>query len=110
MSPLRAHVEKGRLDIRAVIGTDGSLSMALTGGGEISGDAPFTQSFQTEAKGRLAAAQSFGPLTAKSYPNSTPFDGTIYRLLLTVFPKLEESPSVIPAALPVEEPTSGKTN
>jgi arylsulfatase A-like enzyme len=102
--------EKGRLDLRAVIGTDGSLSMAMVGGGEISGDAPFAQTFQTEAKGRLAAAESFGPLSVQSYPNSTPFDGAIHRLRLTVFPKQEESPSVIPAALPVEESPTGKTN
>ena len=101
--------QKGRLDLRAVIGTDGSLSLAVNGSGEISGDAPFAHSFQSDARGPLAAAHSFGPLTTAAYPNSTPFDGQIYRLRLTLFPKLEESPSVIPAAQPVEEEAPAPT-
>ena len=49
--------------------------------------------------GLARAAQSFGPLSAKDYPNSTPFDGIIRRLNVTLMPPSE----VVAKPLPVKQ-------
>ena len=93
----------GTVNLRAIIGPDGTLSMSMTNGGEISGSAPFDQVFTEQPKAGLSVAESFGILSANEYPNSTPLDGTLQRLRLTLFLPKTESPSIIPAAVPVDD-------
>ena len=96
-------VPAGRVTLRAIIGTDGTLSLAVPGASEITGKAPFPDAFPDQPASGLAVGQSFGILSAKEYPNSTPFDGALHRLRLTVFPAQNASPAAIPAAMPLED-------
>ncbi|MBX7210742.1 MAG: sulfatase [Verrucomicrobiaceae bacterium] len=86
----------GRLNVRGIIGTDGTISLSATGGGEIAIAAPFSGGFPVQPAEGLRVGQSFGILSSKNYPNSTPFDGAIRRMLLTVFPPQKDSPPVLP--------------
>ncbi len=84
-----ALLEKGRVNIRAMIDLGGVISIAVPGHSEVLGVAPFDKGFPQEPKAGIAAGQSFGMLKAASYPNSTPFDGVVHRLNLTILPPLE---------------------
>ncbi len=97
-----APLEKGRVNIRAQIDTGGVITLAVPGHSEVLGVAPFEQGFPQEAKSGLAAGQSFGILKAAKYPNSTPFDGVVYRLNLTILPP--HKAAATPAAQAVEKP------
>jgi arylsulfatase A-like enzyme len=81
-----AALEKGRFNIRVQIDTGGVITLALPGHSEVLGVAPFEQGFPKEPQSGIAAGQSFGILKAAQYPNSTPFDGVVYRLNLTILP------------------------
>ena len=81
-----APCEKGRINIRAMIDHAGAISIAVPGHSELIGVAPFDQGFPQEPKSGIAAGQSFGILKAAQYPNSTPFDGIVHRLNLTILP------------------------
>ncbi|MFO1482008.1 MAG: sulfatase [Verrucomicrobiaceae bacterium] len=81
-----AVLEKGRVNIRAQIDSGGALSIAVPGHSEVIGVAPFDRGFPHEPKSGIAAGQSFGILKVAQYPNSTPFDGQVYRLSLTILP------------------------
>lgn len=81
-----AALEKGRVNIRAQIDTGGVITIAVPGHSESLGVAPFNQGFPQEPKTGIAAGQSFGILKAVRYPNSTPFDGRVVRLNLTLLP------------------------
>ncbi len=81
-----AALEKGRFNIRAQIDTGGVITLAVPGHSEVLGVAPFEQGFPKEPQSGIAAGQSFGILKAAQYPNSTPFDGVVYRLNLTILP------------------------
>ncbi|WP_395746920.1 sulfatase [Prosthecobacter sp.] len=90
-----AALEKGRVNIRAQIDTGGVITLAVPGHSEVLGVAPFEQGFPQEAAAGIAAGQSFGLLKAATRPNSTPFDGAVYRLNLTILP-----PHPVPAKKP----------
>ena len=81
-----AALEKGRFNIRAQIDTGGVITLAVPGHSEVLGIAPFEQGFPQEPRAGVAAGQSFGILKPAKYPNSTPFDGLVYRLNLTILP------------------------
>lgn len=96
-------LSKGRQTVRAMIGTDGTASIAVPGHSEMSIAVPFSPGFPRQPAAGLAAGQSFGILSAKEFPNSTPFDGRVHRARLTVFPPGRDSPATIPAAVPVDD-------
>ncbi|WP_449071960.1 sulfatase [Prosthecobacter sp.] len=81
-----APLEKGRVNLRAFIDSDGMLSLAVPGHSEVIGVAPMDKGFPQEPKSGIAAGQSFGILKAAKYPNSTPFDGVCHRLNITLLP------------------------
>ncbi|MHB1081001.1 MAG: sulfatase [Prosthecobacter sp.] len=81
-----AALEKGRVNMRAQIDTGGVITLAVPGHSEVLGVAPFEQGFPQEPKAGIAAGQSFGILKLAQYSNSTPFDGVVYRLKLTILP------------------------
>lgn len=87
-----AALDKGRVNIRVQIESGGTLSLAVPGHSEVIGVAPFENGFPLEPKSGIAAGQSFGILKNNRYPNSTPFDGNVHRLKLTLLP-----PSQAPA-------------
>ncbi len=76
----------GFVKLRVLLAQDGSLSMAVPGHAEYYDKAPFTAGFPEQPAGDLRVAQSFGPLTAKDFPNSTPFDGEMKHVWLWVLP------------------------
>lgn len=80
----------GDCHVRAGLDTDGLMSLAVPGRSEVLGLAPFTGGFPSEPKVGLAAGQSFGPLKVSDYPNSTPFDGAVQRLRITLMPPKEK--------------------
>jgi len=84
-----APLEKGRINLRALIDLGGVISMAVPGHSEVLGVAPFEKGFPQEPKSGIAAGQSFGILKAAKYLNSTPFDGIVHRLNLTILPPQE---------------------
>ncbi|MDP1591755.1 MAG: hypothetical protein Q8M07_28615, partial [Prosthecobacter sp.] len=84
-----APLEKGRINLRAMIDLGGVISMAVPGHSEVLGVAPFDKGFPQEPKSGIAAGQSFGMLKAAKHPNSTPFDGIVHRLNLTILPPQE---------------------
>jgi arylsulfatase A-like enzyme len=84
-----APLEKGRINLRALIDLGGVISIAVPGHSEVLGVAPFDQGFPQEPKSGIASGQSFGILKAAKYPNSTPFDGIVHRLNLTILPPQE---------------------
>ncbi|MFZ2278231.1 MAG: sulfatase, partial [Prosthecobacter sp.] len=81
-----AALEKGRVNMRAQIDTGGVITLAVPGHSEMLGVAPFEQGFPQEPKAGIAAGQSFGILKLAQHPDSTPFDGVVYRLKLTILP------------------------
>ncbi len=91
-----AVLEKGRVNIRAQIETGGVITIAVPGHSEVLGVAPFEQGFPQEPKAGIAAGQSFGILKNAKFPNSTPFDGKVYRLNLTILPPHAPAPDPAP--------------
>ncbi|MCX6855116.1 MAG: sulfatase, partial [Verrucomicrobia bacterium] len=83
-------LQPGRCQIRAGMDTDGLMSLAVPGRSEVLGMAPYASGFSGNAEGGLAAGQSFGILSAKDYPNSTPFDGVVHHLRITLLPPKEQ--------------------
>ncbi len=81
-----AALDKGRVNIRAQIDTGGVITIAVPGHSEVLGVAPFDKGFPQEPKSGVAAGQSFGILKNAQHPNSTPFDGQVHRLNLTLLP------------------------
>lgn len=98
-----AALEKGRVHMRAQIDTGGVITLAVPGHSEVLGVAPFDQGFPQEPKSGIAAGQSFGILKLAQYPNSTPFDGVVYRLKLTILPP-HKAPMVSTAQAPAKVP------
>lgn len=86
-------LDAGPCNIRATLDADGLMSLAVPGHSEILGTAPFEHGFPGEPRKGMAAGQSFGPLKLAAYPNSTPWDGPVSRLRLTLSP-----PKPAPAA------------
>lgn len=82
-------LETGACHVRAGMDADGLMSLAVPGRSEVLGLAPFASGFPSEPKVGLVAGQSFGPLKVKEYPNSTPFDGSVHRLRITLMPPKE---------------------
>lgn len=93
-----AALEKGRVNIRVQIDTGGVITIAVPGHSEVLAVAPFEQGFPQEPKTGIAVGQSFGILKVAKYPNSTPFDGQVYRLHLTILPPHQTSPASAPQA------------
>ncbi|MBL9132955.1 MAG: sulfatase, partial [Verrucomicrobiaceae bacterium] len=82
-------LEAGRAQLRALISNSGFISIAVPGKSEMLDIAPFPGGFPAEPTTGIAAGQSFGPLKAKTFPNSTPFDGKVSRLNVTIMPPQE---------------------
>jgi len=79
----------GVCNVRAMMDGDGLMSLAVPGRSEILGNAPFAGGFPRQPSQGVAVGQSFGILNVKDYPNSTPFDGKVLRLRVTVLPPKE---------------------
>lgn len=92
----------GRHMLRAMMGPDGLATLARLGDAEVSQKLPFEGGFPREPADGLSVGASFGILGAGEFPNSTPFDGAVSRVRLVVYPRTENGPSVVPAAIPVE--------
>lgn len=82
LGPLRA----GPTKLRVVVPGNGTVSMSVPSVGELNDKAAFPGGIPFNPAGPLTVAQSFGPLSAKDYPGSTPFDGPIQRLWFTILP------------------------
>lgn len=79
----------GPCHLRATIDADGLMSMSVPGRSEVLGLTPFANGFPRQPNRGLGAGQSFGPLSREAFPNSTPWDGPVQRLRLTVMPPKE---------------------
>lgn len=79
-------LKPGRTLLRVLAPGNGTVSMAVPGQGEIIDQTPYPVGFPAQPDGPLRACESFAPLKLKEFPNSTPFDGAVYRLDLTVLP------------------------
>ncbi|GAA5139736.1 hypothetical protein GCM10023213_20980 [Prosthecobacter algae] len=80
---------EGTCNVRAMIDADGLMSLAVPGRSEVLGVTPFANGFPTQPTQGLGAGISFGPLSVAEFPNSTPWDGRVYRLRVTVMPPKE---------------------
>ncbi|MBL9115931.1 MAG: sulfatase [Verrucomicrobiaceae bacterium] len=80
-------LKDGSVTLRAQVSGGGVVSLAVIGHGEAIDQCPFPAGFPTQPKGELRVAQSFGPLTVKDFPNSTPYDGVIHHIWMTVLPR-----------------------
>jgi len=89
-------LQAGPCHVRAGMDSDGLLSLAVPGRSEMLAAAPFAAGFPAQPKAGLAVGQSFGPLSTKDYPNSTPFDGTVQRLRVTILPPKEQIAKPLP--------------
>ena len=77
----------GHVELRALMGLDGSLALGGTGlNQEVRGYAPMEDGFPRKPDQGLSIGQSFGPLPPKTFPNSSPFDGNIFRAVLHLLP------------------------
>ncbi|WP_170266737.1 sulfatase [Brevifollis gellanilyticus] len=83
-------LQPGTCHVRAGMDADGLMSLAIPGRSEMLANAPFATGFPGQPATGLAAGRSFGPLSVKDYPNSTPFDGTVHRLRITLLPPREQ--------------------
>jgi arylsulfatase A-like enzyme len=70
--------------VQAMIPGNGTMALSVRGVSEIIDRAPFPAGFPVQPDLGLEAAASFGPLKNREFPNSTPFDGPMQRLELTV--------------------------
>lgn len=82
-------LEAGPANVRALIASTGFMSIAVPGKSEVLDLTPFPSGFPSEPAAGLTAGRSFGPLSVNDFPSSTPFDGKIRRLNLTIMPKTE---------------------
>jgi len=99
VAEVRTHpLAKGWQHVRALIDGDGVMSIAVPGSSEMLNEAPFEGGFPESLKGELSAGMSFGVLTAKGHPNSTPFDGEVKRLRLTFVPGQARPAAALPEA------------
>jgi choline-sulfatase len=89
-------LQPGRCQVRAGMDTFGLMSLAVPSRSEVLGTAPYAAGFTADAEGGLAAGQSFGILNAKDYPNSTPFDGVVHHLRITLLPPKEQVTKPLP--------------
>jgi arylsulfatase A-like enzyme len=76
----------GRCHLRAGLDQDGLLSIAVPGQSEMLSNSPLVGGFPAQPSGALKVGVSFGPLSRQDYPNSTPFEGGVHRLRLTLLP------------------------
>jgi hypothetical protein len=65
---------------------NGTMALSVRGVSEIIDKAPFPAGFPVQPDQGLETTASFGPLKGGEFPNSTPFDGPVHRLELTVLP------------------------
>lgn len=79
----------GPCHVRATIDANGLMSLAVPGRSEVLSMTPFEHGFPRQPAKGLAVGQSFGPLNVKDYPNSTPWDGPVQHLRLTITPLKE---------------------
>lgn len=78
----------GHIVLRALLGADGTLGISATGIHKgARGFAPMEGGFPRQPERGLSVGESFGPLGAKLFPNSSPFDGIISRIRFTLLPK-----------------------
>ncbi|MCW0217305.1 MAG: sulfatase [Prosthecobacter sp.] len=82
-------LDAGPCNVRAMIDADGLMSMAVPGRSEVLSLTPFSNGFPRQPNQGLAVGQSFGPLSVKSFPNSTPWDGPVQRLRVSIMPPKE---------------------
>lgn len=82
----------GHISLRGLFGLDGSLSLYALGLKDaVRGFAPMKDGFPRQPKEGLSVGTSFGPLNAKDFPNSAPFDGQISQAVLHVLPAAPEA-------------------
>ena len=75
----------GPITVRGLLGLDGSLGVSATGSTNgARGWAPMTGGFPRQPAQALTVGESFGPLRAKDFPDSSPFDGTVNSLRFTL--------------------------
>lgn len=79
----------GSCNVRAMIDADGLMSLAVPGRSEVLGVTPFADGFPAQPTEGLGAGKSFGPLSVSEFPDSTPWDGQIQRLRITIMPPKE---------------------
>ncbi|TDU73196.1 choline-sulfatase [Prosthecobacter fusiformis] len=79
----------GSCNVRAMIDADGLMSMAVPGRSEVLAPTPFANGFPSQPQQGMAAGLSFGPLSREAFPNSTPWDGKVQRLRITIMPPKE---------------------
>jgi hypothetical protein len=70
---------------------DGLMSLAVPGLSEMLCLAPFTSGFSSEPKTGLAAGQSLSLPGLKEFAGSTPFNGAVHRLRITLLPPKEQT-------------------
>lgn len=87
-----AGLVSGPCSVRVLVDGQGLMSMAVPGKSEMLAAAPFPGGFPAQPKKGLAVGASFGPLSVKEFPNSTPFDGALHRVRLTILPIPGEAP------------------
>ena len=97
-------IPEGPTHVRALIDGEGVMSLAIPDRGEILTESPFPLGFPGRPAAGLRAGQSFGLLNAQDYPNSTPFDGAVQRLRLTVLPSGHASAPAAPTPPQAAEP------
>jgi len=101
----------GRCNVRAMIDADGLMSLAVPGRSEVLAPTPFAEGFPRQPNQGLRAGQSFGPLSNKAYSNSTPWDGAVQRLRVTVFaPKAAPIPPSPTPDQPLPQDTGKSSN
>jgi choline-sulfatase len=90
-------LQAGPCHVRAGMDADGLMSLAVPSRSEMLANAPYAAGFPEQPKAGLTVGQSFGPLSPKEYPNSTPFDGVVHRLRVTILPPKEQIAKPLPA-------------
>jgi hypothetical protein len=90
-------LQTGPCHVRAGMDADGLMSLAVPSRSEMLANAPYDAGFPEQPKAGLTVGQSFGPLSPKEYPNSTPFDGVVHRLRVTILPPKEQIAKPLPA-------------
>lgn len=92
----------GQVRLRALVSLDGRVALAASGqSGEARGFTPFEGGFPRRPETGLTVGASFGPLSPKKFPNSTPLEGSIKLLRLTILPGATEDRRAA-RAVPVE--------
>lgn len=77
-------LKPGLATLRVLVSGNNLISLAVPEQSEIIEETPFKGPFPEQPDGPLQACESFNPLKAKEFPNSTTFDGKVHRLQLTV--------------------------